>query len=334
MGRRGDDGLSMELSVVVRARERGADPEEALAIARTADALGYPELWVGEGPGWDAFVLATAVGLATGQASLTVGPVPVSVRDPAMISRGAASVAAVTGRAVGVALGTASARVVEKLHGRSRRRPVSDLRDSARSLREIIDLRPEDRYRGEPDGRFLGQLGAPTGPLTVAAFGDRAIGVAAAYADRMLLDLVTPAQVRVLRSKLDDKAGNGARPTLAAWLPAAIEPSEAARREVLESIAGYLTVGGYREMFVEAGFEEAVAKAASGAEVDELISSLPREATSVIGLFGSEAHAVERLETYASAGLDEIALVPLISDDPGGGRTLRGLREIADHLAL
>lgn len=51
----------------------------------------------------------------------------------------AASVSAVTGRTVGVALGTASVRVVEKLHGRSRRRAVIDLEQSARAIRGWID---------------------------------------------------------------------------------------------------------------------------------------------------------------------------------------------------
>jgi probable F420-dependent oxidoreductase len=318
----------MELSVVVRARERGASPDEALAIAVAADELGFGELWVGEGPAWDAFVLATAVGMETREASLTVGPVPASVRDPATIARGAASVAAVTGRAVGVALGTASVRVVEKLHGRSRRRPISDLAETARVLREIIDIDPEGRFAGDPDARFLGQFGAPTGPLTVAAFGDRAIGVAAAYADRMLLDLVTPEQVRLLRSKLGEAVGESGSPQLAAWLPVALDPPEQARREVLETIAGYLTVGGYREMFIEAGFDEAVAKAASGAGAEELMAALPDEAPSAVGLVGGEAQVAERMDAYASAGLDEIAVVPVTSGDPGGERTLRRLHSL------
>src|ERR687897_889049 len=101
----------MDISVVVRAREDEAGPSEILGLASLADELGYAELWIGEGPTWDAFVLATGVGLVTRNSSLTVGPVPVSVRDPATISRGAASVASVTGRRVGVALGTSSVRV-------------------------------------------------------------------------------------------------------------------------------------------------------------------------------------------------------------------------------
>lgn len=318
----------MDISVVVRGREDGATVDEILGLASVADDLGYPELWAGEGPTWDAFVLAAAIGHSTRSASLTVGPVPVSVRDPATISRGAASVSAVTGRKVGVALGTASVRVVEKLHGRSRRRPVTDLKETARAIRDLIDTAKTELWVDDPDAVFLRRLDPPSGPLTVAAFGDRAIQVAANYADRMLLDLVTPEQVAVLRSKLEKAVGSGQRPKLAAWLPAAVDPSEEGRRQVLESIAGYLTIGGYKEMFLEAGFDEAVDRAASGAELDDLVEVLPDEAVGAVGLVGSLADVRERLEAYSEAGLDEVALVPMTAGDPSGDRTLRSLRSL------
>lgn len=318
----------MDISVVVRAREDEADPAEMLALAAVADGLGYEELWVGEGPTWDAFVLAAAVGSATRSASLTVGPVPVSVRDPATISRGAASVTAVTGRTVGVALGTASVRVVEKLHGRSRRQAATDLKDSAEAMRELIDTPPDRRHSGDPDADFLRRLTAPNGRLTVAAFGDRAIRVAATFADRMLADLVTPEQVTVLRSKLEIAGGSGQRPRLAAWLPTAVEPTAEAQRQVKEGVAGYLTVAGYREMFIEAGFEEAVGRAESGAGIAELIEALPEDAPQRVGLVGDLTEVGERLQTYADAGLDEVAVVPVGAGDPRGERTLRALRSL------
>jgi alkanesulfonate monooxygenase SsuD/methylene tetrahydromethanopterin reductase-like flavin-dependent oxidoreductase (luciferase family) len=121
----------MEISVVAAAREDDRPPEEAVQSAVLADRLGYREVWLGEGPTWDSFVLATAVGLATQRIALTAGPMPVSVRDPATIVRGSADVEAVTGRPVGVALGTSSVRVVRGLHGRSRATPVDDLRAAA-----------------------------------------------------------------------------------------------------------------------------------------------------------------------------------------------------------
>ena len=63
----------MEISVVAAAREDDRPPEEAVQSAVLADRLGYREVWLGEGPTWDSFVLATAVGLATQRIALTAG---------------------------------------------------------------------------------------------------------------------------------------------------------------------------------------------------------------------------------------------------------------------
>ncbi|GHF81319.1 LLM class F420-dependent oxidoreductase [Streptomyces griseosporeus] len=313
----------MDFSVVAVAREDDSPVDEPLRIAALADRLGYREVWVGEGPTWDAFVLATAIGAETRHIALTAGPVPVSVRDPYTIARGAAGTSAVTGgRPVGVAIGTASKRVVEGVHGRPRTRPAAAMEESAAALRHLLHAEPGGPVT--PGSPFRRRLAPPGGPLTVAAFGDRAISIAAAHADRMLLDLVTPEQVRVLRGKLDAAAQRAGRtaPTLAAWLPAAVDPAPASVRQVLGSIAGYLTVPGYADMFRAAGFGEAVDLATAGAERDALIEALPAEAAARVGLVGDPKTIQARIDAYAEAGLEEIALVPATAGDPGGTRTL------------
>ena len=141
-----------------------------------ADRLGYREVWLGEGPTWDSFVLATAVGLATQRIALTAGPMPVSVRDPATIVRGSADVEAVTGRPVGVAIGTSSVRVVRGLHGRSRATPVDDLRAAASAF---AAHRRGEWFGASSTHGFRQRTTPASGPLTVAAFGDKAIGIAA-----------------------------------------------------------------------------------------------------------------------------------------------------------
>ncbi len=300
----------MQIGVVVAGREDERPPTEALAVAALADKLGYRQLWVGEsGPTWDGFVLAAAIGTATTRIEMTIGPVPVSVRDPATIVRAASSVAALAGRPVGVTLGTSSVRVVEGIHGRSRAHAVTALEQTARALRE-----PNDEHL-QAQG-FRRRLPPPGGPLTIAAFGDRAIRVAARYADRMLLDLVSPEQVAGLRQKLDTP---GVR--LAAWLPAAIDPDEAAYTQILGSIAGYLTVRGYAEMFTAAGFGRAVELAAAGAPRADLIAALPREAVHTVGLVGDIETVRARLREYAAAGLDEVGIVPAVD----GQHTLTAL---------
>ncbi len=310
----------MKISVVAAAREDEQPPLEATDVAVLADRLGYGEVWLGEGPTWDAFALAAAVGSATDRIAITVGPVPVSVRDPFTIVRGAASAEALIGRPVGVALGTSSTRVVEGVHGRSRARPVGDLRDSAAAY--------QAHRRGEWFGAtgthgFHRRLPPATGPLTIAAFGDRAIGIAARHADRMLLDLVSPAQVRELRAKLHSVTGHP--PTLAAWLPAAVDPDDASYAQLMRAVAGYLPVRGYQEMFAAAGFTDAVDLANRGAGRDELVAALPEHAARRVGLVGDAGTVRERLAEYADAGLDEVAIVPATAGDPAGLRTLTAL---------
>jgi probable F420-dependent oxidoreductase len=320
----------MKVSVAVGTRPAVA-AEEELRMAALADRLGYAELWVGEGWAWDAFVLATALGVATERIPITVGPLPVHVRDPATIARAAASTAALIRRPVGVALGTSSRRVVEGMHGRSRRRAAAALAESARAVGAFL-AEGEAHLDGEmlsTDHRL--RLDPPGGPLTVAAFGDRAISVAAEHADRMVLDLVSPDLALEYRAKLQAMAGRAGRqppPGLAAWIPAAVDPDPDSHAQIMETLAGYLGVAGYAEVFTAAGFGKAVELARAGAGRDDLLSALPPEAAATVGLVGDARAVSERLEAYAAA-LDEVVLVPATAGDPGGERTLTALAEKA-----
>jgi hypothetical protein len=51
---------------------------------------------------------------------------------------------------------------------------------------------------------------------------------------------------------------------------------------------------------------------------------LPPEAATTVGLVGAVDAVRSRMDAYAAAGLDEIA-VPATSGDPGGERTLTAL---------
>jgi probable F420-dependent oxidoreductase len=317
----------MDISVVVASRPN-RPPEEDLRTAVVADRLGYGEVWVGEGWVWDCFALATAIGSATERVALTIGPVPVSLRDPAMIAVGAASTAALTHRTVGVALGASSARFVEGMHGRPRHRPGTALAEGAQALRSLLSGEQTD-FQGEvlsTHGYRL-RLDPPGGPLTIAAFGDRAVRTAGTYADRMVLDLVSPELAGGYRAKLDAAASAAGRPapTLAAWIPAAVDPDPDSYAELMTSLAGYLEVPGYGEMFTAAGFGTAVQAAVAGAGPAELLDALPEDAASRIGLVGDVDTVRTRLDAYAAAGLDEVVLVPATAGDPGGERTLTAL---------
>ncbi|GLY75425.1 LLM class F420-dependent oxidoreductase [Actinoallomurus iriomotensis] len=300
-------------------------PEEALHTAVLADRLGFGELWIGETGTWDAFALATAVGLATDAIALTVGPVPVAVRDPAMIAMGAASVTALTRRRVGVALGTSNPTLVEDWHGRSRSGAAGTLEESVRAVATLLG---GGRTNGESGFRL--RLAPPEGPLTVAALGDRAIATAAAHADRMVINLVTPQQAADLKEKLDTAARKAGRPTprLAAWMPAAVDPVPESYAQLIWGLVPYLSVPGYSANLAAAGFSDAVALARAGTAPRDLLTALPLELAGTIGLAGDTAAVRSRLAAYADAGVDEVAVVPVTGGDPGGERTLSALRKL------
>jgi probable F420-dependent oxidoreductase len=298
-------------------------PEEALHTAVLADRLGFGELWIGETGTWDAFALATAIGLATDTIAMTVGPVPVTVRDPAMIAMGAASVTALTRRRIGVALGSSNPTVVD-WHGRSRSGAATVLEESARSVATLL----KGGRAGRGDG-FRLRLGPPEGPLTVAALGDRAVATAAAHADRMVINLVTPRRAAELKDRLDAAAKKAGRraPRLAAWMPAAIDPVPESYAQLIWGLVPYLSAPGYSDNLVEAGFGDAVKLARRGTPPRELLTALPLELAGTIGLAGDTAAVRSRLAAYADAGVDEVAVVPVTGGDPGGERTLTAIRE-------
>ncbi len=302
---------------------------EALRTAEAADRLGYDELWVGEMATYDAFALASAIGARTERIRLTVGPLAVAVRDPMTIARGVASVADLTGRRVDVALGTSSPMVVEAWHGRDRSRAVTRLRESVTVLRELLD-------GGKPS--FTGQtvstrgyhlrLDAPKSELTVAAFGDSAVRIAGAHADRMVLNLITPESAAVLVGKLREAAAEAGRPVpkVAAWVTAAVDPSQEAVEQIRRAVVGYLAAPGYGEMFIEAGFGDVVALARTRPHPRELLAAVPVELVQAVGLVGDEAAVREKIAEYARAGVDEVALIPASVDaDPCGQATLEAL---------
>lgn len=302
---------------------------EVVRTAEVADALGYGEIWIGEMATFDAFALGAVVAARTARAALTIGPLAVAVRDPVMIAMGAGSLAELTGRTVNVALGSSSPVLVEQWHGRRQERTALALAESASAVRALLaggkaDVQGEViRTRG-----FRLRTRAPATPLTIAAFGRGAVRVAAEQAGRMVINLVTPKSAARLVETLHEECRAAGRPVppVAAWLAAAVDPSEAGIEQLRRGLVAYMSVPGYGEMFAEAGFGDVVRFARTGPHPSELLAAIPPEIVGHVCLVGGEPAVRARLAEYAAAGVDEVALVPGSSDaDPAGVATLTAL---------
>lgn len=298
---------------------------EALQIAQAASRAGLTGLWIGEMATFDSFALATAVGTRAPGLRLKLGPLPISVRTPAGIAFGAGSVAALTGCEIDIALGASSPAIVTGWHDR-------EWRHSAGRMRETIDcLRPMLRgERSHYDGRYVHSEGfrmrhpLPHARIGVGAFGAAMTRLAAELADDVVLNLSSPERVAVVRKQIDDHAAaaNRTPPRLTVWVPAAMNPGEAALRQTANQLAVYLAPPGYGEMFDELGFAELVERARGGARRAELSAAIPIELAEALGAFGDPEQITARLQAYLRAGADTVAVVPVTAEDAAGRRVL------------
>lgn len=318
---------STPLSVVVPLwQDRPA--AENVDVAVCADRLGYSELWIGEMATYDAVALGTAIGLKTTRIPLNLGPFAVAVRTPMTVAVGAASVEDLTGRRVGVALGTSSEVVVGKWHGRDRSRSARALAEHAAATRALLT-----GERADVEGELISTSGyrlrlePPSGPLSIAAFGPQAIRTAARLGDRLLLNMLTPTSAARLCEQLADvtKAEGTPVPRTAIWLAAAVEPTDDAVTQLCRGKVGYLAAPGYGEMFAEAGFGDLVDLARTRPHPREILAAMPRELLAAVGLVGSVDEINARVEDYHRAGIDDVCIVPATAGDTGGVRTLEAL---------
>jgi probable F420-dependent oxidoreductase len=274
----------------------GRPPLEALDVADAAASLGFAELWVGEMATFDAFALGAVIAGRCPRLPMTIGPLAVAVRDPVAFAMGVGTVAEVGGRTPGLALGASTPVVVEQWHGRSWLGMTARLRGTVVDVRALLN--------GEKVHGFRLRVATPAASITVAAFGDRSIAVAAELADRMVINLVTTEQAARLKAKVGDAI------PLAAWVPVAIDPSDDTTIQLRQALVAYLGAPGYGEMFAAAGFGALVERARRGAHPRELFEEVGPELLDAVGAVGDIAHVRSRLADYRAAGVDHVAVVP------------------------
>jgi probable F420-dependent oxidoreductase len=197
------------------------------------------------------------------------------------------------------------------------------LRESAAVLRQLLEGgKPVEAGDVVSSTGYRLRLNAPKSTLTVAAFGPSAVRTAGLYADRMVLNLITPASAAALAEQYR-AFSNG---PVAAWVSAAVDPDDEAVEQLRRGLVSYLAAPGYGEMFIEAGFGSVVEFARTRPHPRELLAAVPRELVAAVCLIGDASSIKARIAEYADAGVDEIALVPAsVDSDPGGARTLEGL---------
>jgi probable F420-dependent oxidoreductase len=319
--------LTAELGVVMPYWLDRPDTE-AVEIAQAAESAGIETAWVGEMASFDAFALATAIGLRTERLRLKVGPLAVAVRSPVAIALGVASVATLTERGVDIALGASSPVIVSGWHDRPWDHLAPRTRETVVALRSLLDgQRVEFNGRYVRSHRFRLRAPQPATSIAVAAFGPKMTEVAARHADELLLNLVTPDHLAGARRRMQAEAEAAGRPApkLSVWVPVALDPGRGALDQLRGQLAVYLGAPGYGEMFARLGFGPLVEQARSGAPRAELAAAIPAELVGQVGCLGTAEQIGERIAAYHEAGADHVGIVPSTAEDPSGRRVMAAL---------
>ncbi|MFC0104952.1 LLM class F420-dependent oxidoreductase [Kibdelosporangium aridum] len=307
---------------------------EALEVAQEADRLGYRTLWIGEMVTFDAFALATAIGMRTRQIGLRIGPLAIGVRSPVSIALGMSSVARLIGRPVDVALGASSPTIVTNWHNRSFDKSAARMRETVRALRGILeDGRSDFAGKHVRTKGFRLRHALPSRSVSVAAFGPVMTKVAAEEADEVVLNIVTPGIVARVREAIDAhaRAAGVKPPRLAVWVSAAINPGAASYHQLASQLVVYLKPPGYGEMFGELGYGELVERARAGESYAKLAHDLPAELLARVCAIGTADQIRDRIAKYHRAGADHVAIVPCTAEDPAGSSVLTALKEYTLH---
>jgi probable F420-dependent oxidoreductase len=295
--------------------------EEALDIALATREAGFEALWIGEMATYDAFALATAIGLRAPGLRLKLGPLALGVRGPVALALGASSVASLTGSEVDIALGASSPAIVAGWHARPWAQHASRMRETIECLRTILaGARVDYTGRHVSSHGFRLRKSRPDTRIAVGAFGPAMTRVAARHADEVVLNLVPPARVADVRAIIAAAAAAAGRipPRLTVWVPVAVNPGDAALLQLAAQLAVYLAPPGYGEMFSELGFLDLVRRARAGARRVDLAAAVPVELLDQVCALGSPDRIAARLQAYHHAGADSVAIVPGTAEDPGG----------------
>jgi probable F420-dependent oxidoreductase len=301
---------------------------EAVEIAVEASRSGFETMWVGEMATFDAFALATAIGLRAPGLALKIGPLAIGVRSPVALALGLASVSALTGARADLALGASSPEIVAGWHDRQWAGVVARAGETVEALRSLLAGERAD-YRGEHVRARGFRLARPMpdAKISLAAFGPQMTRLAARAADELVLNLVTPERVSRARELVEAEAHAAGRraPAIAVWVAVARDPGPAALAQLAGQAAVYLRPPGYGEMFAELGFGQLVERARAGARRGELAGEITRELLAEVCAIGSDLDVRRRLDAYLDAGATHVGVVPATAEDPGGRGLLSSL---------
>lgn len=297
----------------------GGTIRDQAELAQWAEERGFEDVWTAEITDPDAFVVLSAVALATTRIRLGTAIIPLGVRSAPHLAAAAASVAELAPSRFALGVGVSSKAIIEDWNGVPYDRPLVRARESIEVLRMV--LRGErTKYSGtqvRSNGFKLRRPPAAAPPVLLAALGPKMLELAGELADGVYLNFVPsealPHVLDSVRAGME-RAGRTEMPEIVMGVPCAVtDDADTARQEFAHSLAFYMTAPPYQNALEWYGFEQDVTdarKAWEERDLDAVRASISQRLIDGIGAFGSAEHCKARIDEFAAAGVSAVSISP------------------------
>jgi len=331
----------MKVSIAIGGAASGKrrDFDEQVEYVVEADRLGVDTVWSAEAWGQDAVSPLAFLAARTERIRLGTGIMQISARVPAMTAMTALTMATISNDRFILGLGASGPQVVEGLHGRPFKAPLSRMRETVEIIRLAFageKIAYQGRYHqlplpgGEGKALRLSQPGNDRIPIYLATLGPASLEYTGAAADGWLGTSFTPEHADAHLAHIQ-RGAEGAGRTLAdvdiqvggmvafgTDLDALVEPLRMGMAFTLGAM-GSPTTNFYNEAYRRGGWDEAAAEVQSlwvAGRREEAAARVPAAMITQANLLGDEAMVKARIAAFREAGVTTLRVQP-------AGATLR-----------
>ncbi|MGV9387434.1 LLM class flavin-dependent oxidoreductase [Nonomuraea sp. NPDC003707] len=284
-------------------------PEELTRGAALAEKLGFGELWFSE----DCFFTGGLSGLtqllaATNTVPAGLGLASVMTRHPAILAMELAGLARTYPGRVRAAVGLGNTHWLGQM-GLLPKRPLTTVTESFDAVRELLAGTAVDRRTSVHQFTGIQLEFVPGQPpeLWIGAVNERALRVAGARADGVLLSVLASSSYVAWARKQVSMSGRLAPPLTAFVLASVSDDGEAARDAVRHAVGFFLKAEAHTAL---------VGQSRYGAEIRQRVAALSAGESLIVedawidefAAAGDPGHVRDRLQSLLAAGADSLGL--------------------------
>ncbi len=325
--------MKVSIGIGGAASGRQRDFEEQVDFVVEAEKLGVDTVWTAEAWGQDAIAPLAYLAARTKRIRLGTGIMQISARAPVMTAMTALTMAAISNDRFILGLGTSGPQVVEGLHGRPFKAPLTRLKETVDIIKKAFageKIEYHGKYHelplpgGQGKALRLSQPGNANIPIYLATLGPNALEYTGAAADGWLgtsftpehgaahLDYIRRGAEGAGRSLADIDIQVGGTVAFGDDLDALVEPLKPAMAFTLGAM-GSSTTNFYNDAFKRGGWD-AVAREVQHLWIEgkraEAIAKVPAEMVIQANLLGNTEMVRKRIHAYHDAGVTTLRVNP------------------------